>query len=229
MERFICLDTETTGLSVISGSRIIEIGMVELVNHEPKRRYQSYFSSNEKLSEIVKNITKITDEMLQNQPDFKDKANEIMEFINKDENGDNNKATLVIHNAKFDLSFLNFQLNEAICTNLSDFKVIDTMDIIRRHSPGAKLTLDSLCEKYNISLADREEMGHGALLDSELLAKVFIALINDGADINFQEKAKEEIVIVKRKDALEKRQFSVSTSEQLLHDQLLQSINAEQW
>lgn len=227
--RFICLDTETTGLRVSDGDRIIEIGMVEVVNLEQTRTYQSYFKYDGKLSEIVKNITKISDEMLIGKPDFSQKAKEIMDFLQKDANGNESPAILVIHNAKFDLSFLNFQLNEAIGINLNHLTAVDTMDVMRRNFPGIKLTLDSLCEKYNIDLSIRESEGHGALLDSKLLASAFISLIRDGAKI-FKEDTKTEFNIIKRDKVLESRTlYKISDTEIAQHNEMLKELNTESW
>jgi DNA polymerase-3 subunit epsilon len=111
--RYVCLDTETTGLRVTAGSRMIEIGMVEVIDGKiTNRQYQSHLKCNEKLSDVVKKISNITDEMLIGKPDFSEIANDVMNFLNKDANGNESKATLVIHNEKFDLSFLNFHLQE---------------------------------------------------------------------------------------------------------------------
>jgi DNA polymerase-3 subunit epsilon len=228
--RYVCLDTETTGLRVTAGSRMIEIGMVEVIDGKiTNRQYQSHLKCNEKLSDVVKKISNITDEMLIGKPDFSEIANDVMNFLNKDANGNESKATLVIHNAKFDLSFLNFQLQESINTDLKDFAVIDTIHLIRNHIPGAKLNLDSVAKRYDIDLSEREQ-GHGALIDSKILAKVFLALLKDGAnpDDVFNQEAKDAI-IAKRSVNLEKRIFTISEQDEASHRDLLAKIGSEVW
>ncbi|QED23386.1 exonuclease domain-containing protein [Candidatus Deianiraea vastatrix] len=224
--RFVCLDTETTGLRPVDGSRIIEIGMVEINSGIVTGRcYQSYLNCKEKLSDIVKNVTKITDEMLVGKPDFKDIVDDVYKFLNTDSNGNESKAILVIHNAKFDLSFLNFQLQEINRENLKHYQVIDTMEMVRNHMPGSKLSLDVLCEKYGVDLSQRQSGGHGALLDSKLLAEVFIKLVKDGA--NFEDllnDQKREIIIKKRENSLQSRSFHLNNEDLERHALLLEKI-----
>ncbi len=229
-KRFVCLDTETTGLRVFLGARIIEIGMVEMFDSEVTgREFQSYLKANEKLSDIVKKISNISDEMLEGKPDFSEIAPKIMEFLEKNVKGEEDRAILVIHNAKFDLSFLNFQLQEAMGIDLKDFQVIDTIDLIRNHTPGARLSLDSVAEKYSVDLSERQS-GHGALIDSKILAKVFNALRHDGANIyEILDEKKQELTIKKREAVLMQRDFKVLPDEILKHEEVLKSIKSEAW
>lgn len=228
--RFVCLDTETTGLRVSSGARIIDIGMVELIEKEiTNRTYQSYLKSDEKLSDVVKKISNITDEMLIGKPSFSEIAEDVLEFLIKNENKEEDRAILVIHNAKFDLSFLNFHFQESMGIDLKDFQVIDTIDLIRNHIPGARLTLDSIATRYNVDLSEREH-GHGALIDSKILAKVFIKLIEDGADIEeILNEKKNVFVIKKRPEVFKLRKFELNNVDNESHNQILNMIKSETW
>jgi len=230
--RFVCLDTETTGLRVSEGARIVEIGMVEILSScITGRQFQSYLKCDAPLSDVVKNITKITDEMLINKPSFIEISSQIIDFISKDINGNANKAILVIHNAKFDLSFLNFQLQESCQIDIKNYQVIDTINLIRNHIPGAKLSLNAICQRYNIDLSKREECGHSALLDSQILAQVFLKLISDGANIfEILNDKKIDITIHKRNDKLQSRNiYNLNQNECEKHDKMLSKIFSDNW
>lgn len=229
--RFVCLDTETTGLRVTEGNTIIDIGLVEIVNNQKTdRTFQSYLKCDKKLDKVVINVTNITDDMLVGKPEFAEIVPEIMNFFTKTVDGVDDKAVLVAHNAKFDMSFLNYQLQGAISKNFSDFQIIDTIDIIRVAFPGSKLSLDSICKRYNIDLTAREQKGHGALLDADLLADVFLHLIKE-VDINeFLMDRKVAIEIKKRTDILQSRMIHKITEDEMLkHIELLKKISCNEW
>lgn len=166
--REIVLDTETTGLDPLNGDRIVEIGCVELVNHiQTGSVFHSYLDPECAMSFAASEISGITDEMLRGKPKFADIASELLAFIGED--------PLIIHNAAFDLAFLNAELGRAGRGALSLARAIDTLLIARRKFPGAPASLDALCKRFNIDLAERVK--HGALLDARLLAEVYLELI----------------------------------------------------
>lgn len=166
--REIVFDTETTGLDPSEGHRVIEIGALELVNHLPTGKvFQSYIYPERAVSEDTIRITGITDEMLNGQPLFKDIVDGFLEFI-----GD---AALIAHNAAFDMKFMNHELKRIGYNALDDARVIDTLVIARKRFPGSPASLDALCKRFEIDNSGRTY--HGALLDSELLADVYLELI----------------------------------------------------
>lgn len=167
MTREIVLDTETTGLSPASGDRIVEIGCVELVNHVPTgRHFHIYLNPERSMPEEAFRVHGLSDEFLADKPLFREEAENFLTFI-----GD---ATLVIHNAPFDMGFLNAELEAAGRPQLSN-AVIDTVQVARQRHPGARVSLDALCKHYGIDNTRRTL--HGALLDSEILAEVYLELI----------------------------------------------------
>lgn len=165
--REIVLDTETTGLDPDSGHRVIEIGCVELVDHFPTgRSFQRYLNPERDMPPDAQRIHGITGEFLSDKPLFAHIAEEFLEFI-----GD---APLVIHNASFDLKFLNAELARVSRAPLSNARAIDTVDIAKSKYPGSRYSLDELCRRFSIDLSGRSL--HGALLDAELTAQVYIEL-----------------------------------------------------
>jgi DNA polymerase-3 subunit epsilon len=167
MNREIVLDTETTGLSPITGDRIVEIGCVELVNHIPTgRHFHIYLNPERAMPEEAYRVHGLSDDFLRDKPLFREKAEAFLEFI-----GD---ATLIIHNAPFDIGFLNAELERVQRPALRN-EVIDTVMLARQVHPGARVSLDALCKHYGIDNSRRTL--HGALLDSEILAEVYLELI----------------------------------------------------
>jgi DNA polymerase III subunit epsilon len=165
--REIVLDTETTGLDPDSGHRVIEIGCVELIDHFPTgRSFQAYLNPERDMPPDAQRIHGITAEFLSDKPLFAHVAEEFLEFI-----GD---APLVIHNASFDLKFLNAELKRVSRKALDLARAIDTVDIARTKFPGARVSLDELCRRFSIDLSGRSL--HGALLDAELTAQVYLEL-----------------------------------------------------
>lgn len=167
MNREIVLDTETTGLSPATGDRLVEIGCVELINHIPSgRHYHVYINPLRSMPEEAFRVHGLSEEFLADKPVFKAVAEDFRAFI-----GD---ATLVIHNAPFDMGFLNAELERAGQGRLTN-TVIDTVMLARDKHPGARVSLDALCKHYGIDNSRRTL--HGALLDSEILAEVYLELI----------------------------------------------------
>ena len=167
MIREIVLDTETTGLSPQGGDRLVEIGCVELINHIPTgKTFHVYLNPQRTMPEEAFRVHGLSDEFLADKPLFKAVAEDFRAFI-----GD---ATLVIHNAPFDMGFLNAEMEWAGLPRLSN-AVIDTVMVARQKHPGARVSLDALCKHYGIDNSRRTL--HGALLDSEILAEVYLELI----------------------------------------------------
>ena len=166
--REIVLDTETTGLNYQDGDRVVDIGCVELIDHLPSgNTFQVYINPEKKMSADAARISGITDEFLADKPVFSKIVDDFLNFV-----GD---STLVIHNAKFDVDFLNSELERLQKPLFSMENVIDTLDIAHRKFPGAPASLDALCKRFNIDTSIR--VTHGALVDSLLLADVYINYI----------------------------------------------------
>ncbi|CDP52239.1 DNA polymerase III epsilon subunit [Devosia sp. DBB001] len=175
MTREIVLDTETTGLNPATGDRIVEIGCVELVNHLPTgKNLHLYINPERSMPEEAFRVHGLSDEFLSDKPLFKEVADKFVEFI-----GD---ATLIIHNAAFDMGFLNAELERTQRPTLRN-EVIDTVMVARNVFPGARVSLDALCKTYGIDNSRRTL--HGALLDSEILAEVYLELIG-GRQVGFE-------------------------------------------
>src|SRR5271156_6035749 len=166
--REIVFDTETTGLDPLQGDRLVEIGCIELVNRFPTgKTYHCYFNPERDMPETAFKVHGLTAQFLQDKPLFAEKAEELMAFF-----GD---AQLVAHNAMFDLAFLNAELERAGLAGVSRERIIDTLVIARRKHAGGSNRLNDLCERYAIDNSRRTK--HGALLDAELLAEVYVELI----------------------------------------------------
>ena len=167
----VILDTETTGLSIKDDHRIIEIACIETKNLIPTNNvFYKLINPEREISEDAKKIHGYTNERLKEEPKFKDIAKDLIEFI------ENKK--LVIHNAPFDISFLNHEFKKINMKLINDKKnIVDTLEIARSKYPGSSNSLDNLCKKFNIDLSKRKK--HNALLDCELLRKVYINLIGE--------------------------------------------------
>jgi len=168
MMREIVLDTETTGLDPQTGDRIVEIGAVELFNHLPTgRTYHQYINPQREMPTEAFEVHGLGDEFLRDKPVFEKIAEKFLEFIGE--------ATLVIHNAAFDMKFLNAELGWAGLPLIPDSRALDTLAIARKKFPGSPNSLDALCRRFGIDNSSRTL--HGALLDSEILAEVYLELI----------------------------------------------------
>ena len=168
MTREIVLDTETTGIDPADGHRIIEIGCIELFNHLPTgRTYHQYINPEREVDAGAIAVHGIKNEFLADKPVFAEIVGEFLDFI-KD-------ATLVIHNAEFDIKFLNSEIKPFGFPPLKLAEAVDTLLIARKKYPGSPANLDALCRRFNIDLSSREL--HGALLDAQLLAEVYIELL----------------------------------------------------
>ena len=180
----IVLDTETTGISVKEGHRIVEIGCIELENLIPtKNRFHCYLNPERKVSEKALEVHGYTDDFLASQKKFSDVGEEFLEFI-KDKR-------LIIHNAEFDLGHLNNELSLFGKKKIEN-EVIDTLTLARDKFPGSPVSLDALCKRYRIDNSKRTQ--HTALIDCDLLAKVYINLIDQKEPtLDFQNQDNEII------------------------------------
>ena len=166
--REIVLDTETTGFEPQEGHRIVEIGAVELINHVPSgQTYHQYINPCRAMPEEAFAVHGLGDDFLQDKPVFASIGQAFLDFV-----GD---APLVIHNAAFDMKFLNAELGWMDAPTLPADRAVDTLLIARRRFPGAPASLDALCRRFGIDNSMREK--HGALLDSEILAEVYLELV----------------------------------------------------
>ncbi len=166
--REIVLDTETTGFDSAQGDRMVEIGCIELINHVPTgETFQAYLNPERDMPLGAFAVHGLSSEFLADKPLFADVVDEFLGFIGND--------ALIIHNAAFDLGFLDAELARLGRPALARDAVIDTLSIARRKFPGAPASLDALCRRFAIDASDRDL--HGALLDAELLAAVYLALI----------------------------------------------------
>jgi len=180
----IVLDTETTGISVKEGHRIVEIGCIELDNLIPtKNKFHYYLNPEKKVSEKALEVHGYTDEFLAKQKKFNEIGEEFLSFI-KDKR-------IIIHNAEFDLSHLNNELS-ILGKKKIDNEIVDTLTMARDKFPGSPASLDALCKRYKIDNSKRTQ--HTALIDCDLLAKVYINLIDQKEPtLNFQDQDQENI------------------------------------
>ena len=209
----IVLDTETTGLSVKDGHRIVEIGCLELENLIPtKNFFHCYLNPERKVSESALKVHGYTDQFLSDKNKFGDIVDEFLNFIK-------NKK-IIIHNAEFDIAHLNNELTLINRPKILNNNVIDTLEIARNKFPGSGISLDALCKRYKIDNSKREK--HTALIDCDLLAKVYINLIDQKEptlDFQSQEKNASDI---NRKDYLYfKKIVQLSEDEKLNHSEYL--------
>jgi len=184
--RQIVLDTETTGLETSQDHRIIEIGCVEVINRKlTGRHYHQYINPQRKVDEGAMEVHGITDEFLADKPLFADVVEDFLAFI-----GD---ADLVIHNAPFDVGFINHELAKLPhqdSTVDTDCRIIDTLSLAKQKHPGQKNNLDALCKRYAVDNSQREL--HGALLDAEILADVYLLMTGGQVSLNISDSGNRE-------------------------------------
>ena len=210
----VILDTETTGLFVKDGHRIVEIGCIELEDLVPtKNRFHCYLNPERKVSEKALEVHGYTDEFLSTQKKFSDVVGEFLNFI------ENKK--LVIHNAEFDLSHLNNELSLLGKNKLSSENCIDTLTLARDKFPGSPISLDALCKRYRIDNSNRTQ--HTALVDCDLLSKVYINLLDQKEPtLNFQSQDSEKLKINPKKNTLYYKKIVKPTDKEIkLHKDYL--------
>ena len=217
--RSITLDIETTGLSYLEGHKIVEIGCVELINNFPSgKTWQRYINPKRPMPEEAFKIHGLSEEFLSNKPVFSDIIDDFLSFI-KD-------SDLIIHNSKFDLPFINYELeiNNSKALDPRKNKVIDTLNLARKMHPGQSASLDALSRRYKINI---ERDNHGALLDAEILAEVYLEMQGGRQQyINLTESANKT---KKTSNAqvydYSKKVYEVTDQEKEKHQELLDFIN----
>jgi len=222
--RQIVLDTETTGLSTAQGHRVIEIGCVELVNRRlTGREYHRFLDPERDIDEGAERVHGISRADLEGQPRFADIADELIEFLKDSE--------LVIHNAEFDVGFLEYELQlmkHAKPVIAEHAMVLDTLSLAREIHPGQRNSLDALCKRYDVDASKRDV--HGALIDADLLARVYLAMTGGQAALSLDEDEgemagiREEVLVRPRRSDLNLIVVSASTEEVAAHEALLDKM-----
>lgn len=222
--REIVLDTETTGLDPFSGHRVVEIGCVELLNHIRTGNYfHTYLHPERDMPREAEAIHGLSGDFLKDKPLFRVVAPSFLEFI-----GD---SPLIIHNAAFDLKFLNWELDQLDLAALRPARAIDTVLLARQKFPGQPANLDALCRRFAIDLSARSK--HGALLDAELLAEVYLELLGGrqsslGLTANSSAGGAANIVFTGHTD-IPGRHFPPSLEEEAAHEAMLDKIPKALW
>ena len=225
--REVALDTETTGLDPHSGHRLVEIACMEIINHVPTgETFHTYINPKRDMPEPAFAVHGLSTDFLKNHPLFEEKADEFLEFI-----GD---SKLIIHNAQFDLKFLNAELGWLDKPQIDPARAIDTLKIARQKFPGAKNNLDALCRRFNINNANRTL--HGALIDTQLLVEVYIELIGGKQRELSLNDEKEKIQTASEQKSPSQvkidrphRSFSASEKEIKDHEKLIDKIKNPLW
>ena len=224
--REIVFDTETTGLDPQSGDRMVEIGCIELVNRVPTgRTFHAYFNPQRPMPLAAEQVHGLGDAFLADKKCFHEHALELLEFL-----GD---CPLVAHNAQFDFGFLNYELDVCGHPEVVLERMIDTLVLARRRHPGAKHSLDALCVRYGIDRSHRVK--HGALLDAELLAQVYVELTG-GRQIGLELAAEAGAAAIavtafrpQHREVRPARPHSASAEELARHKAFLESLDSPLW
>lgn len=222
--REIVLDTETTGLSPNKGDRVVEIGCVELINHVPtENTFQVYLNPERAMDEGAQRVHGLTNEFLLDKPKFSEIAEEFISYIGE--------SKIIAHNASFDINFLNSELARVDKSKISDERVVDTLKMAREKYPGARNSLDALCKRFLVDNSNRKL--HGALLDSELLAEVYLELIGGkepdlalAVEKKATNQSSEEVngLIAKRDKTLKPR---LTEEEQIKHKNFIETLKVK--
>jgi len=218
--REIVLDTETTGMDPFEGHRIVEIGCVELENHIPTgNHYHVYINPERDVPVEVVAVHGLTQEFLRDKKTFGEVYDEFLDFI-----GD---AKLVIHNAEFDMKFINHHLTEMGAAAIPSTRVIDSLHVARKKFPGSPASLDALCKRFEIDNSNRTL--HGALLDSELLAEVYLELLGGRqTGLGFATQGgdgQNDIIDIKsKKQVREPRVYDIPADELSAHAEMVNDL-----
>jgi len=218
--RELIFDTETTGFDPMSGDRLIEIGLVEMVDRSlTGNHYHVYVNPERDVPEGAVKIHGLTSDFLRDKAVFSDVMDEFLEYVGED-------SVLVAHNAEFDMKFINWELENAGRPILHKKRFIDTLAIARTKFPGAANSLDALCKRYGVSNSHRTL--HGALLDAEILAEVYIELLGGrqgGMDLSIAKAATAAVA----KKHREPRKFPVSEAELEAHAEFIKELDNPIW
>ncbi|MBA3812884.1 MAG: DNA polymerase III subunit epsilon [Alphaproteobacteria bacterium] len=225
MSREIVLDTETTGFEPSQGHRLVEIGCVELINYVPTGRiFHAYINPERAVPEEAYNVHGLSYDFLKDHSLFKDVAHLFLDFIED--------SPLVIHNAKFDMKFLNAELKSHEWPEIPFSRAIDTLVMARKKFPGSPASLDALCKKFGVDNKARDK--HGALLDAELLASVYLELIGGkqpGLSLAFSSRDEENLSVdsAERQISRPVRNHQPTQEERDLHLSLLGKLKDPLW
>jgi DNA polymerase-3 subunit epsilon len=219
--REVVIDTETTGLDPVSGHRIIEVACLELVHHLPTgRKFHSYVNPERDVPPDAVAVHGLTEAFLAGQKVFSEIVGELLEFLGP--------ARLVIHNAEFDLGFLNAELARLGFPAIEPHRAIDTVRLARRRFPGAPASLDALCARFNIDNSKRAL--HGALLDAELLAEVYLELIGGRqATMELSASAPAATAEARRRTVRAPRPHAPTAEEEAAHAALIDRLKNPIW
>jgi len=221
--REIVLDTETTGLDPLSGHRVVEIGCIELVNHMPTgREFHRYLNPERDIPPEAEAVHGLSAGFLSDKPLFSSLADDLLGFI-----GD---APIIAHNAGFDMGFINAELRRVGKSPLPSDRTIDTVLLARRKFPGAQASLDALCRRFQIDLSGRGK--HGALLDAQLLAKVYLELVGGrepGLALATAEIAVSAIEVQARRTFRPARPHQASEEERTAHAVFVAKLKNPIW
>lgn len=226
--REIALDTETTGLDPATGHRIVEIGCVEMIDHmRTGKVFHCYLNPERDMPAEAERVHGLSAAFLKDKPLFAHVADDFLTFIAD--------SPLVIHNAGFDMKFINFEIGRVGHKTIPMTRTIDTVLLARQKFPGQGASLDALCRRFNIDLSLR--VHHGALLDAELLADVYLELrggrqkamlLDENSQAHKEENAEETPVIIQKLD-VPLRHFSASTDEITAHKEFITKIKKPVW
>tara|TARA_B100000686_G_C16780756_1_gene971700 strand:+ start:1110 stop:1790 length:681 start_codon:yes stop_codon:yes gene_type:complete len=220
--REIILDTETTGLNYKEGDRIIEVGCIELLNHMPTGSHLHFYCSTKKeIKDEAKSVHGLTNEFLKKFPTFTEQANKLLHFIKQD--------VLVIHNAAFDIGFINNELKLAGLTELKN-NVIDTVSLARKTLNTRIANLDYLCKRFSIDLSQRKL--HGALKDCNLLSEVYIELLGGKQtklDLNKENPIQKNLKRKKQQNDTKINTISISNEEVQSHKKFINNLKNSLW
>lgn len=222
--RQIVLDTETTGLSPNDGDRLVEIGCLEIVNQVATGlTFHRYINPERDMPKGAFDVHGLSEEFLRDKPKFAEVVDEFLEFIGDD--------PLVIHNASFDMGFLNHELKRAGRAALAAERAVDTLLIARKRFPGAQNSLDALCRRFGVDNSNR--IKHGALLDAELLAEVYLELMGGRQpglvlDANL-DRRKLDVIVVERRRRPAPLAPRLTEAERMAHDAFVATLTEPLW
>lgn len=223
MRREIVLDTETTGMDPNSGHRVIEIGCIEMIGGARTGKFfHTYLNPEREVPAEAFNVHGLSTEFLRDKPLFAEKVEEFLEFISD--------SLLVIHNAGFDMKFINAELSKVGFGAITMERAVDTVLIARKKFPGSPANLDALCKRFNVDAAARTK--HGALLDAELLSEVYIELLGGRQvtlSLDTTAQMAEVAQAMNEQKTLEPRIFAVSQEELDAHSAMLAKLKNPLW
>lgn len=229
--REIVLDTETTGLEPRDGHRVVEIGAVELFNHVPTGRiFHTYVNPERDMPADALQVHGLTSAFLAEQPVFADVVDELLAFLDHDRDANPAPASLVAHNAEFDIAFLNSELARIGRPPLDGGRtIVNTLQIARQRFPGAPNSLDALCRRFAVDASARTR--HGALLDAELLAEVYLGLIGGRQpDLGLVSMtATRRVTVIRRREPRPPRPHSPTLAELAAHAAFLEQLTDPIW